>query len=443
MHNIASLIAARQALRRQEGDESSESSTSMSSHSQSPLEGKRGVEVSYAEIQRHIFDPALLKMASKNSNKSLIYDFGEGVELYLGSARDATADPESFSESRITAILNCACLDVATGREFYDQFEYLEYEAHDDEEYDISQHFDSSYAFLDAMLSKLASKRRSVLVHCQAGLSRSASIVVAYLMRKHDWSLIQTLQHVSSKRAICINRGFYQRLCELEAQIHPLKACTTTSAVVKPSQEAIAMAIGQWQTDSPEQSLFIASKEEGEGGGGGGEGGSIGFWMEGDSLAPPCQADLPVVIALLEFASPSPLSTLHDWGAGDGRVCVLASKLYGCKSVGCELEASLVLLFQANVAREEEACASRIQILHGDLREKIDMATIDSNTIITMYLLAEGIEEIKPLLSQALGLGAVCICNSWGPKEWTPVAVCDCGPYNNVRLMKYDASSIR
>ncbi|KAK2590028.1 hypothetical protein QQS21_012294 [Conoideocrella luteorostrata] len=40
----------------------------------------------------------------------------------------------------------------------------------------------------------------NVLVHCREGISRSASIVIAYLMRKHNMSLDEALAGVKEKR---------------------------------------------------------------------------------------------------------------------------------------------------------------------------------------------------------------------------------------------------
>ena len=156
------------------------------------------------------------------------------------------------------------------------------------------------------------------------------------------------------------------------------------------------------------------------------------FWLPGDSLAPPCQSDMEVVGEILKFANPGPSSVLFDLGCGDGRICILASKLFGCKSVGCEIEDVLVEKFRQNVARTKTD--ELVTIVQGDLRS-LDLAAA---TIIVIYLLPESICEIEPVLVEALQRGCVIVCNSWGLKSVEPVAVLDVGPYKNVKLLKYD-----
>lgn len=62
--------------------------------------------------------------------------------------------------------------------------------------------------------------RRTVFVHCYAGVSRSGMVVTAYLMYKNGWTRDETLQFVRSKRPMVNpNRAFMQLLLEWEQEI--------------------------------------------------------------------------------------------------------------------------------------------------------------------------------------------------------------------------------
>ena len=167
-----------------------------------------------------------------------------------------------------------------------------------------------------------------------------------------------------------------------------------------------------------------------------------GSWLEGDSLAPPCQSDMSVVYSILSFAHDSCGITtedvLYDLGCGDGRICIEAARLYGCRAVGCEIEEDLVEKFRNNV--EKRKLQGRVKVLSGDLRE-IDLSDA---TIIVLYLLPEAIVEITAKLHQAiLTNNARVICNTWGPKSWTPARRISCGFADNVNLLLFDRSSIK
>lgn len=68
----------------------------------------------------------------------------------------------------------------------------------------IKKHFDETNEFI-----KEGIERGGVLVHCFAGVSRSTSCVIAYLMKEKGFEFWNALNFVRSRRSIiCPNMGF-------------------------------------------------------------------------------------------------------------------------------------------------------------------------------------------------------------------------------------------
>ncbi len=130
--------------------------------------------------------------------------------LLLGDA-SAAMDTELLNAMGISAIVNCASGAVLTNRDYYDaSFEYIEFEAEDHPDYDLlALHFDSTREFLDDCYHT----NRKALVHCAAGINRSATLCVAYYMVFGGVDLLAAVAHCFQKRPIILcNESFINQL---------------------------------------------------------------------------------------------------------------------------------------------------------------------------------------------------------------------------------------
>lgn len=59
-----------------------------------------------------------------------------------------------------------------------------------------------------------------VMVHCKVGASRSATIVLAFLMIKRHMTIQEAVRMVRARREIVPNDGFLQQLCEFNEKLH-------------------------------------------------------------------------------------------------------------------------------------------------------------------------------------------------------------------------------
>jgi len=141
-------------------------------------------------------------------NISLILD-----ELYLSDI-NALVEPEILKENKITRIITVLNKkDAEHAFEAYGTkkwFDVLHLELNDLGVEKISDVFPKAFAFIEGSKGK-------VLVHCAAGMSRSATIVIAYIMQKKAMNLREAYQFVKKRRnMIQPNTGFIKQLLEFE-----------------------------------------------------------------------------------------------------------------------------------------------------------------------------------------------------------------------------------
>ena len=91
------------------------------------------------------------------------------------------------------------------------EFKTLHIELEDRTDENIKQHFETAIEFIN---------NGPTLVHCYAGISRSATIVLAYMMKTYKLPLYLAMKHCKSRRSIISpNSGFMKQLYEFEAEV--------------------------------------------------------------------------------------------------------------------------------------------------------------------------------------------------------------------------------
>ncbi|XP_020030619.1 dual specificity protein phosphatase 13B isoform X2 [Castor canadensis] len=139
--------------------------------------------------------------------------------LFLGDAY-AARDKNRLIQLGITHVVNVAAgkFQVDTGAKFYRgiPLEYYGIEAEDNPFFDLSIYFLPVAQYIGAALN---TPRGRVLVHCAMGVSRSATVVLAFLMICKNMTLMEAIQTVQAHRDICPNSGFLRQLQVLDNRL--------------------------------------------------------------------------------------------------------------------------------------------------------------------------------------------------------------------------------
>lgn len=131
--------------------------------------------------------------------------------LYLGN-EDGAADEALIDRLSIKYILNLTprCPNFFSQRS---DMHYKQIKINDSNQEDIGQHFDEAIQFID----EAREQGSGVLVHCHAGVSRSATVTVAYIMKRQGLCLGDAYKFVKDLRpVISPNLNFMGQLLKYE-----------------------------------------------------------------------------------------------------------------------------------------------------------------------------------------------------------------------------------
>ncbi|XP_048853928.1 uncharacterized protein si:dkey-175m17.7 isoform X2 [Brienomyrus brachyistius] len=135
--------------------------------------------------------------------------------LFLGNERDGQ-DLDLLLRLHIGFVVN-----VTTHLPLYHLdtglIHYKRLPATDNSKQNLRQYFEEVFEFIE----EAHQRGRGVLVHCQAGVSRSATIVIAYLMKHTRMTMMDAYKYVRSRRPVVSpNLNFMGQLLEFEKDLN-------------------------------------------------------------------------------------------------------------------------------------------------------------------------------------------------------------------------------
>ncbi|MFN6469418.1 MAG: SAM-dependent methyltransferase [Nostoc sp. SerVER01] len=122
----------------------------------------------------------------------------------------------------------------------------------------------------------------------------------------------------------------------------------------------------------------------------------------------------PVVDAMLKVAKVGKNDVLYDLGSGDGRIVVTAAQNFGTRGVGIDIDPQRIK--EANENAKKAGVTNRVKFVQQDLFN----TDFSEATVVTLYLLPEINEKLRPILLKQLKPGTRIVSHAFDMGEWKP-----------------------
>ena len=138
---------------------------------------------------------------------------------------------------------------------------------------------------------------------------------------------------------------------------------------------------------------------------------------EPEKLAPYYPTPETIVQKMLQLGELRSGEKMFDLGSGDGRIVIMAAEKFHANAVGIELEKDLYKQSTEKIAALKLQKTARF--INGDIMQQ-DYSSAD---LITMYLLPNSNDKVRPLLEKQLKKGTRVVSHDFEIRDWKPEKV--------------------
>lgn len=121
-----------------------------------------------------------------------------------------------------------------------------------------------------------------------------------------------------------------------------------------------------------------------------------------------------IVTAMLRLAGVKRSDTVYDLGCGDGRIVIAAAKMYRAHGVGIDINPARIQEARANARKAGVETLVKFEV--GD----VYTVDIGNATVVTLYLLPDVNQRLRPRLQTELKPGARVVSHSFDMGDWKP-----------------------
>jgi tRNA1(Val) A37 N6-methylase TrmN6 len=140
-------------------------------------------------------------------------------------------------------------------------------------------------------------------------------------------------------------------------------------------------------------------------------------WAHGqqaEKLAPYYPTPETIVERMLLLGELKAGEKMFDLGSGDGRIVIMAAQKFHADSTGVELDRDLAR--QSAERIQKLGLQKTARIINGDILSQ-DYSSAD---LVTVYLLPNSNDKVRPLLEKQLKKGARVVAHDFEFRDWKP-----------------------